>query len=64
MCGAEKVRQLINHPVMILFDTRMSGTSTEIVFHHIQLNFLEPHAVRGFSAMTGIWAPMVMVKKV
>ena len=28
MCGVEKVSQLINHPVMSLFDTRMSGTST------------------------------------
>ncbi len=37
MCGTEKVRQLINHPVMSLFGTRMSGTSTEMVSHRIQL---------------------------
>jgi hypothetical protein len=37
MCGTEKVSQLINLPVMSLFDTRMSGTSTEMVSHLIQL---------------------------
>jgi hypothetical protein len=37
MCGAEKVIQLINHPVMSLFGTRMSGTSTEMVSHRIHL---------------------------
>jgi hypothetical protein len=37
MCGTEKVSQLINHPFMSLFDTRMSGTSTEMVSHRIQL---------------------------
>ncbi len=36
-CGAEKVSQLFNRPVMSLFDSRMSGTRTEMVFHHIQL---------------------------
>jgi hypothetical protein len=36
MCCAEKVSQLINRPVMSLFDTRMSGTSTEMVSHRIQ----------------------------
>ena len=37
MCGAEKVSQLLNRPVMSLFGTRMSGTSTEMVSHRIQL---------------------------
>ena len=37
MCGAEKVNQLFNRPVMSLFDTRMNGTSTEMVSHRIQL---------------------------
>jgi hypothetical protein len=37
MCGAEKVSKLINQPVMSLFGTRMSGTSTEMVSHRIQL---------------------------
>jgi hypothetical protein len=64
MCGAEKVSQLLNRPVMSLFGTRMSGTSTEVVFHRIQWNFLQPQAVSGFSAMTGILTPMVMAKKV
>ncbi len=31
MCGVEKVNQLLNHPVMSLFDTRRSGTSTFIL---------------------------------
>jgi hypothetical protein len=39
MCCTEKVNQLLNHPVMSLFDTRMSGTSTEMVSHRIQLKF-------------------------
>jgi hypothetical protein len=34
---AEKVSQLLNRPVMSLFGTRMSGTSTEMVSHRIQL---------------------------
>ncbi len=33
----EKVSQLINRPVMRLFDTRMTGTSTEMVSHRIHL---------------------------
>ncbi len=33
----EKVRQLLNRPVMSLFGNRMSGTSTEMVSHRIQL---------------------------
>jgi hypothetical protein len=37
MCGAEKVSQVLNRPVMSLFGTRMSGTSTEMVSHRIQL---------------------------
>jgi hypothetical protein len=37
MCGTEKVSQLFNRPVMSLFDTRMSGTSTEMVSYRIQL---------------------------
>jgi hypothetical protein len=37
MCCVEKVSQLINRPVMSLFDTRMSGTSTEMVSHRIRL---------------------------
>jgi hypothetical protein len=37
MGGTEKVSQLINRPVMSLFGTRMSGTSTEMVCHRIQL---------------------------
>jgi hypothetical protein len=37
MCCAEKVSQLLNRPVMSLFGTRMSGTSTEMVSHRIQL---------------------------
>jgi hypothetical protein len=37
MCGVEKVSQLINHPVMNLFDTRMNGTSTEMVSRRIQM---------------------------
>ena len=37
MCGTEKVSQLLNRPVMSLFDTRMTGTSTEMVSHRIQL---------------------------
>jgi hypothetical protein len=36
MCCVEKVSQLINHPVMSLFGTRMSGTSTELVSHRVQ----------------------------
>ncbi len=35
MCGTEKVSQLLNHPVMSLFGTRMSGklgTSTVFCF--------------------------------
>jgi hypothetical protein len=64
MCCEEKVNQLINRPVMSLFDTRMSGTSTEMVSHRVQLELLQPQTTNVFSAMTGIWAPMVMVKKV
>jgi hypothetical protein len=37
MRGTEKVSQLLNRPVMSLLGTRMSGTSTEMVSHHIQL---------------------------
>jgi hypothetical protein len=37
MCGAEKVSQLLNCPVMSLFGTRMRGTSTEMVCHRIHL---------------------------
>jgi hypothetical protein len=37
MCGVEKTSQVFNHPVMSLFDTRMSGTSTEMVSYRIQL---------------------------
>jgi hypothetical protein len=37
MCCVEKVTQLINRPVMSLFGTRVSGTSTEMVSHHVQL---------------------------
>jgi hypothetical protein len=37
MRGMEKVSQLLNRPVMSLFGTRMSGTSTEMVSHRIQL---------------------------
>jgi hypothetical protein len=37
MWCAEKVSQLLNRPVMSLFGTRMSGTSTEVVSHRIQL---------------------------
>jgi hypothetical protein len=33
----EKVSQLLNRPVMSLVGTRMSGTSTEMVSHRIQL---------------------------
>jgi hypothetical protein len=40
MCCPEKVTQLINRPVMSLFVTRMSGTSTEMVSHRIQLKLL------------------------
>jgi hypothetical protein len=29
MCGVEKVNQLINHPGLNLFGTRIRGTSTE-----------------------------------
>jgi hypothetical protein len=43
MCGVEKVSQLINRPVISLFDTRMSGTSTEMVTHRIQM---KPPATR------------------
>jgi hypothetical protein len=64
MCGTEKVSQLLNRPVMSLFGTRMSGTSTEMVSHRIQLKLPATQAASGFSAMTGIWAPMVMAKKV
>jgi hypothetical protein len=35
MCGTEKVSQLLNHSVMILFDTRVRGTSTEMVSHRV-----------------------------
>ena len=37
ICGTEKVSQLLNRPVMNLFDTRMNGTSIEMVSHLIQL---------------------------
>ncbi len=37
ICSTEKVRQLLNRPVVSLFDTRMNGTSTEMVSHLIQL---------------------------
>jgi hypothetical protein len=37
ICCAEKVSQLLNRPVMSLFGNRMSGTSTEMVSHRIQL---------------------------
>jgi hypothetical protein len=37
MYGVEKVSQLLNLPVISLFGTRMSGTSTEMVTHRIQL---------------------------
>jgi hypothetical protein len=33
----ENVSQLCNHPVMSLLVTRMSGTSTDMVSHHIRL---------------------------
>ncbi len=42
MCGGEK-NQLINRQVMNLFDTRMSGTSTEMVSHLIQMKFSFNH---------------------
>jgi hypothetical protein len=35
MSCAEKVSKLINRPVVSLFGTRMSGTSTEMVSHRI-----------------------------
>ncbi len=31
MCCAKKVTELVNHPFVSLFDTRMSGTSTEMI---------------------------------
>jgi hypothetical protein len=64
MYAVDKVRQLFNHPVMSLFGTRMSGTSTEIFSHHILDLELPVTTNHGFSTMTGIWVPMVMTKKV
>jgi hypothetical protein len=64
MCGAEKVSQLFNRPVMSLFGTQMSGTSTEMVSHHIQLKLPGTTSHQRLSAMTGIWVTMVMVKQV
>jgi hypothetical protein len=34
---AKKVNKLINHPVVSLFDTRMVGTSTEVITQCIYL---------------------------
>ncbi len=31
MCGVEKVNDLINHPVVCLFDTRVVGTRFKVV---------------------------------
>ncbi len=31
MCCAEKVNNLINHPVVCLFDTRVGGTRVQVV---------------------------------
>jgi hypothetical protein len=31
MCGVEKVSDLINHPVVCLFDTRVVGTRVKVV---------------------------------
>jgi hypothetical protein len=31
MCGAEKVSDLINHPVVCLFGTRVGGTCVKVV---------------------------------
>jgi hypothetical protein len=31
MCGAEKVSDLINHPVVCLFGTRVGGTRVKVV---------------------------------
>ncbi len=49
---------------MNLFDTRMRGTSTEMVSHTWRWNFRRPQVDVGFSEMTGISVPMVMTKKV
>jgi hypothetical protein len=63
MCCEEEVSNLVNCPVVCLLGTRMSGTSTEVVTQRVTWNFLQPQTASGFSAMTGIWAPMVMAKK-
>jgi hypothetical protein len=49
---------------MSLFGTQMSGTSTEMVSHHIQLKLPGTTSHQRLSAMTGIWVTMVMVKQV
>jgi hypothetical protein len=62
MYDVDKVRQLFNHPVMNLFDTRMSGTSTEMVSHHIPELELPATTNHGFSAMTGITDPVTHLR--
>ncbi len=37
LCCVKKVSKLINHPVVILLDTRMGGTSTEMITQCIYL---------------------------
>ena len=64
VCCEEKVSELINHPVVTLLVTRVVGTSTEMIVKSVYLNFFQPQVTGGFSAMTGIWTPMVVAKKV
>ncbi len=40
MCCPEEVSNLVNHQVVCLFGTRMSGTSTQVVTQRVHLELL------------------------
>jgi hypothetical protein len=62
----EKIRDLINHPDVNLLDTRVGGTSAEIVTKRIELELFATTRREWFlniSVITGIWVPMDVSKK-
>ncbi len=60
----EKVRKLINLPVVRLLGTRVNGTSTEMITQCIYLKFPTTTTVRGFSVITWIWVSIDVEKNV
>ena len=61
VCCAKKVSELINHPVVCLFGTRVGGTRVKVVTKSV---YLKLPTTREFSGITGIRAPMEVEKNV